>query len=223
MQLRADRDGAGLWGDVWQHMPRSRSRPQPQQQPQQAGLHAGAGRAQDAGHCHPGGITQTGDGGGARELQGRDGGGGHVPRCGRQQAVCEAEAHSGDQGVVAECVAKHVAECVAELVAECVMPVASVGAVPQWARATLGPPPPRRREERRNTQRASLQKCNEALSSNCGSGATSGMSSGVGMGAPGSNRECVHAALQNIRTLWPALLLGHAAFGVRIAGVLDEM
>ena len=62
-------------------------------------LYTGAGQALCKGCVHPRGLTQAGDGGGARGLQGRHPGGGHLSRCGNLQEVRQAAPHRSHQGV----------------------------------------------------------------------------------------------------------------------------
>ena len=51
------------------------------------------------GHRDSGGVAQAGDGGGAGELQGRDGGCEHVPRRGDIQEGCQAPTNRRRQGL----------------------------------------------------------------------------------------------------------------------------
>ena len=62
-------------------------------------LYTGVGQALCKGGVHPRGLTQAGYGGGARGLQGRHPGGGHLPRCRHLQEVRQAAAHCSHQGV----------------------------------------------------------------------------------------------------------------------------
>ncbi len=61
---------------------------------------AGAGQPEGEGHLHQGGLPQAGHGGGPRVLQGRQRGGGYLPRGRHLQEGRAPSAHLRHQGLI---------------------------------------------------------------------------------------------------------------------------